>query len=121
MQGFDIAWFLLLEAFSLIRLSIDERGATIHFGHIGLMTQRIPLDRIASAAAFDLPPTAYRVWRSGGGSLARRGSALPAKRGLCLDLVDGKRRCIPIADAETAAGLINGFAQRRGTSAPIAG
>jgi len=104
----------VLELLSRIRVSINEQGLTIHYGHLGWIRQRVPLARIASATAFELEPLAHGGWGYRG-SLRWRGRAAVVVRSgsaLRLELQDAKQFCITVDDAETAAALLNGFVQR---------
>jgi hypothetical protein len=109
-----LSLLLVLELLSKIRVTVNERGLTIRYGRLGLLRQRIALDRIQSAAHFELDP-----WQNGGwgyrGSLrlgARAAVVVRAGSALRLALRDGKQLLITVDDADTGARLINGFLQR---------
>ena len=98
-----------------IRVSVDRRGLGIRYGWLGWPHQRIAMERIVSAAAFDLVPMEHGGWGYRG-SLRLLGRAAVVIRGgmaLRLDLVGGKRLSVTVDDAENAAQLINGFVSRR--------
>lgn len=106
---------VMLEHLSLIRVSANERGLTIRYGRLGLITQRMPLERILSATAFDLEP-----WEHGGwgyrGSLTLGGSAalvVRSGRAIWLALREGTHLSITVDDAETAARRINDLIRRQ--------
>jgi hypothetical protein len=110
----------LLELFSKIRVSVAERGLTIHYGHLGWIRQRVPLARIARASAFELEPLAHGGWGYRG-SLKWRGRAAVVVRSgsaLRLELRDGTQLSVTVNDAETAASLLNGFVQRNAELPP---
>jgi len=109
----------VLELLSRIRVSINEQGLTIHYGHLGWIRQRVPLARIVRAAAFELEPLAHGGWGYRG-SLRWRGRAAVVVRSgsaLRLELRDGTQLSVTVDDAETGASLLNGFLQR-GTGLP---
>lgn len=107
---------LLVEHLSAIRVSVDEHTLTIRYGRLGWLVQRIGLERVAAATAFEL-----EAWEHGGwgyrGSLNLAGRAAVVVRSgsaLRLDLRDGTRFSITVDDAATAARLITRVVQRRG-------
>jgi len=104
----------VLELLSRIRVSIDERELTIHYGHLGWLRQRVPLARIARATAFELEPLSHGGWGYRGSLKLRGRAAVVVRSGsaLRLELRDGKQLCITVDDAETGAALLNGFVQR---------
>ncbi|HKO94107.1 MAG TPA: hypothetical protein VJU61_23300 [Polyangiaceae bacterium] len=109
-----LALLPLLELFSNIRVSVNERGLTIHYGHLGWLRQRVGLDRIARASAFELEPLAHGGWGYRGSLKLRRRAAVVVRSGsaLRLELRDGAQLSVTVDDAETAARLLNGFVQR---------
>jgi hypothetical protein len=112
--GVHILAFLLLEHLSKIRVSINERALTIHYGHLGWVRQRVPLARIARASAFELEPLSHGGWGYRGSLKLRGRAAVVVRSGsaLRLELRDAKQLCITVDDAETGAALLNGFVQR---------
>jgi hypothetical protein len=104
----------VLELFSSIRVSVAERGLTIHYGHLGWIRQRVPLARIARASAFQLQPLSHGGWGYRGSLKLRGRVAVVVRSGsaLRLELRDGTQLSVTVDDAETAARLLNGFVQR---------
>jgi hypothetical protein len=112
----------VLELCSKIRVTVDERALTIRYGRLGWLRQRMAIERILAATAFELDPWAHGGWGYRG-SLKLLGKAavvVRAGQALRLDLRDGKRLSITVDDAETAARLVNGFVQRHSPTAPAA-
>ena len=113
-----------LELFSRIRVTVDGRGVTVRYGHLGLWTQRVPLDRIVGARAIELDPIAHGGWGYRGSRklfgkasiVVRSGSAVQ------LDLRGGHQLFITVDDATTAARLLNGLLDRQppSTGSPLA-
>lgn len=111
-----LAVLVLLEQLSTIRVSVDERALTIRYGHLGWVRQRVALERVERATAFELEPWAHGGWGYRGSLKLGGRAAVVVRAGAAvrLDLRDGTRLSITVDDAETAARLINGFLQRRG-------
>jgi hypothetical protein len=116
-------WNVALHAFVVIlfmfmwkvRVTLNERELTIHYGQLGWPRQRIPLDRILSAQTFELVPMEHGGWGYRGSLKLTKRAAVVVRSGLALrlELEGGKRLSITVDDAETAARLINGFVNRR--------
>jgi hypothetical protein len=107
---------LVVEQFSKIRVTVNDRAVTIHYGRLGWTKQRIDMHRIASAATFQL-----EAWDNGGwGYRLARGRAIAVRSGsaIRLELTNGAQVAITVDDADTAARLINGFLQRDGAAPP---
>jgi len=112
-----------VEAFSALAVSVDERALTIRYGHLGLFRQRVPLERVAAASAFELVPMEHGGWGYRGNLRWLNRAAVVVRRGaaLRLDLAGGKRLSITVDDADTAARLISAFVGRRGQPAASSG
>lgn len=109
---------LLLFGLSLmwkVRVTLNERALTIHYGQLGWPRQRLPLERIVSAQTFELEPMEHGGWGYRGSLRLTNRAAVVVRSGLALrlELQGGKRLSITVDDAETAARLINGFVSRR--------
>jgi hypothetical protein len=92
--------------FTSVRVTVAARGVTVGYGALGLRLTRIPLRRIASAAAVE--QTAFTFGYRG--SLLLFGAALVALRrgpALRLTLRDGKMFTATVDDAATGAALLN--------------
>jgi len=113
-----LAALVLVEAFNAIAVSVDERALTIRYGRLGVIRQRIPLERVAAASAFELVPMEHGGWGYRGNLRWLKRAAVVVRGGtaLRLDLAGGKRLSITVDDAETAARLISAFVQRRATA-----
>ena len=106
-----LVWPLLavgiaLLAFTSARVTVAARGVTVGYGALGLRLTRIPLRRIASAAAVEQTAFAFGYR----GSLLLFGAALVAVRrgpALRLTLRDGKLFTVTVDDAATGAALLN--------------
>jgi hypothetical protein len=112
-----------LELCSKIRVTVDERALTIRYGRLGWLRQRVAIERILMATAFELDPWAHRGWGYRGNLRLLGKAAIVVRAGsaLRLDLRDDKCLSVTVDDAQTAARLVNGFVQRHGPSAPPAG
>jgi hypothetical protein len=89
-----------------VRVTVAARGVTVGYGALGLRLTRIPLRRIASAAAVE--QTAFTFGYRG--SLSLFGAAAVALRrgpALRLTLRDGKTFLVTVDDAATGAALLN--------------
>jgi hypothetical protein len=92
--------------FTSVRVTVATRGVSVRYGVLGLRLTRIPLARIASAAAVDLRSFSFGYR----GSLLLLGSAaVVLRRGpaLRLTLRDGKTFVVTVDDAATGAALLN--------------
>lgn len=118
----NVAHLLALAAFELfarIRVRITERELCIRYGHIGWLRQRLSLERVASARAFDLKPLEHGGWGYRG-NLRLFGRASCVVRGgpaLELTLEGGKRFSVTLDDADAAARWVSAVLERRGASA----
>jgi hypothetical protein len=96
----------MMLGFTSVRVTVAVRGVSVGYGVLGLRLTRIPLSRIASAAAVDLRSFSFGYR----GSLVLFGSAAAILRrgpALRLTLRDGKTFIVTVDDAETAAALLN--------------
>jgi hypothetical protein len=86
----------------------------VHYGHFGLFTQRVPLNRIAGAQAVVLDPLAHGGWGYRGGLTLFRKVAIVVRAGAAvrLDLNDGRQLFVTVDDATTAAQLLNALLKR---------
>jgi len=116
--GLHIVVFVVLELFSRIRVTIDGRGVTVRYGHLGLWTQRVPLERIAGAQAIELDPIAHGGWGYRGSRRLFGKASIVVRSGpaVRLDLRGGQRLFITVDDAATAARLLNGLIGRQSPS-----
>jgi hypothetical protein len=107
---------ILVEHLSRIRVSVDERGLTIHYGRLGWLEQRIGIERIAAATAFELEPWAHGGWGYRGSLKLAGRAAVVIRSGsaIRLDLRDGTRFSVTVDDAAAAARLLTRFVQRGG-------
>jgi hypothetical protein len=97
---------VLTLGFTSVRVTVAARGVTVGYGPLGLRLTRIPLRRIASAAAVERIPFSFGYR----GSLAVFGAAaVVLRRGpaLRLTLRDGKTFLVTVDDAATGAALLN--------------
>jgi hypothetical protein len=96
----------MLFGFTSVRVTVAARGVSVAYGAFGLRLTRIPLSRIASAAAVELRSFSFGYR----GSLLLFGSAaVILRRGpaLRLTLRDGKTFIVTVDDAATGAALLN--------------
>jgi hypothetical protein len=92
--------------FTSVRVTVAARGVSVGYGALGLRLTRIPLSRIATAAAVEVQSFSFGYR----GSLLVFGSAaVILRRGpaLRLTLRDGKSFTVTVNDAGTAAALLN--------------
>jgi hypothetical protein len=97
---------VLTLGFTSVRVTVAARRVTVGYGPLGLRFTRIPLHRIASAAAVERTAFSFRYR----GSLAVFGAAaVVLRRGpaLRLTLRDGKTFLVTVDDAATGAALLN--------------
>ena len=97
---------MLTFCFTSVRVTVATRGVSVSYGLPGLRLTRIPLSRIASAAAVELRSFSFGYR----GSLLLFGSAaviLRRGQALRLTLRDGKTFVITVDDAATGAALLN--------------
>jgi hypothetical protein len=92
--------------FTSVRVTVAARGVSVGYGMLGLRLTRIPLSRIASAAAVELRSFSFGYRGSlllfgSAAVILRRGSALR------LTLRDGKTFIVTVDDAATGAALLN--------------
>lgn len=116
----ELMVLIAIELFSKVRVKVDARALTIHYGHLGWVRQRVALGRIESARGSRLEPVEH-----GGfgyrGSLRFSGRAALVVRagpGLRLELDGGKSLTISVDDAERGAQIINSLVARRGPASP---
>ena len=105
----------VFELFARVRVTISERALVIRYGYIGWLCQRVSLDRVASARAFDLSPLEHGGWGYRG-SLRLFGRASCVVRGgpaLELTLERGRRFSVTLDDADSAARWVNAALARR--------
>lgn len=105
---------IALELFSHIRVTVDGRGVTVRYGHLGLWTQRVPLDRIVGAHTIELDPMAHGGWGYRGSRKLFGKASIVVRSGpaVQLDLRGGQQLFITVDDAATAARLLNGLVGR---------
>jgi hypothetical protein len=97
---------VLTLGFTSVRVTVAARGVTVGYGPLGLRLTRIPLRRIASAAAVERTPFSFGYR----GSLLLFGTAVVALRrgpALRLSLRDGRTFLVTVDDAATGAALLN--------------
>jgi hypothetical protein len=107
---------VLMLGLTSVRVTVAARGVTVGYGALGLRLTRIPLRRIASAAAVNRLPSGFGYR----GSLLLFGAAaVVLRRGpaLRLTLRDGKTFLVTVDDAETGAALLNDLVGSGGTGA----
>jgi hypothetical protein len=99
----------LLELFSTIEVQIDSRQIVIRYGYLGWLRQRIALERVLAARAFQLEPLQHGGWGYRGSLRFGGRAALVVRAGdaLGLELAGGKRLSITIDGAEAAARAVN--------------
>jgi len=107
-----------LELFSRIRVTVDARGVAVRYGHLGLWTQRVPLDHIVRADAIELDPIAHGGWGYRGSRSLFGKASIVVRSGpaVQLDLRGGQQLFITVDDAGTAARLLNGLIGRESPS-----
>jgi hypothetical protein len=112
--GIHALAFVLLEHFSTIRVTIDGRGLAVRYGHLGLWTRRLSLDRIAAAQAVNVDALEQGGWGYRGGLRLFGKAAIVVRSGdaLRLELRDGKQLFVTVDDAVTGARLLNALLQR---------
>jgi Protein of unknown function (DUF1648) len=96
----------MMLGFTSVRVRVATRGVSVSYGALGLRLTRIPLPRLASAAAVELRSFSFGYR----GSLLTLGTAaVILRRGpaLRLTLRDGKTFTVTVDDAATAAALLN--------------
>jgi len=109
----------VFELFARVRVTISERTVLIRYGYIGWLCQRVSLERVASARAFDLSPLQHGGWGYRG-SLRLFGRASCVVRGgpaLELTLERGRRFSVTLDDAVSAARWVNAALARRAARA----
>lgn len=118
MRGFTVIWLaafallsVLLEGFSHVRVTADDRGLAVVYGRLGLRARFIPLAEIASASSLKLDPLEHGGWGYRGGLRVFGKAAIVVRAGdaVRLDLRDGKTLFVTVDDAATAAALLNGL------------
>jgi hypothetical protein len=106
--------FVVLEFFSHIRVTVDDRGLTVRYGHLRLWTRRVPLAEITAAQAMELDALAHGGWGYRGGLLLLGKAAIVVRSGaaLRLGLRGGQTLFVTIDDAATAARLLTTLLER---------
>ncbi|WP_418958222.1 DUF1648 domain-containing protein [Streptomyces tritici] len=100
-------------ALARVRVTADRRGLTVAPAPAGRPRIRVPLDEIESAsvcevrAVTDFGGWGYRVRAHRTGLVLRSGEALVVRRS------DGREFAVTVADARTAAALLNTLVARR--------
>jgi len=105
----------VFELFARVRVTISEHELSIRYGYIGWLCQRVPLERVASARAFELRPLEYGGWGYRG-SLRLFGRASCVVRGgpaLELTMERGRRFSVTLDGADAAARWVNSALARR--------
>jgi hypothetical protein len=102
---------VLMLGFTAVRVTVAARGVTVGYGPLGLRLTRIPLRRIASAAAVERTGLSFGYR---GGLLVLGAAAVAVRRGpaLRLTLRDGKTFLVTVDDAATGAALLNDLVHR---------
>ena len=97
---------VLMLGFTAVRVTVAARGVTVGYGPLGLRLTRIPLRRIASAAAVERTGFSFGYR---GSLLVSGAAAVAVRRGpaLRLTLRDGKTFLVTVDDAVTGAALLN--------------
>ena len=97
---------VLMLGFTAVRVTVAARGVTVGYGPLGLRLTRIPLHRIASAAAVERTGLSFGYR---GSLLVLGAAAVAVRRGpaLRLTLRDGKTFLVTVDDAATGAALLN--------------
>lgn len=103
-----------LEFVSFIRVTIDQRGVQVRYGHLGLWTKQIPLARIVAVQAVEVDPLAHSGWGYRGSLLLLGRASLVVRSGpaLKLDLTRGQRFFVTVDDAATGARLLSALLER---------
>jgi hypothetical protein len=114
--------FATLEFFSRIRVTVDGGGVTVRYGHLGLWTRRVPLDRIEGAHALELDAIAHGGWGYRGGLRLLGKASIVVRSGpaVRLDLRGGQQLYITVDDAATAARLVNALLERKTPAGGVA-
>lgn len=103
---------LLTGAFAAVRVTANGSGLTVSYGPLPRPRTRVPLARISDAgtrevrALRDFGGWGYRMRPGGSGVILRSGEALS------LDLATGGTFVVTVADARTAASVLNTLAAR---------
>lgn len=101
-------------ALGRLRVTADHRGLTLRPALMSRPRLRLPLDTVAAArtrhvdAVADFGGWGYRLRPGATGVILRSGPALAVRRR------DGREFVVTVADAETAAGLLNALVERDG-------
>ena len=106
---------VLMLGFTAVRVTVAARGVTVGYGPLGLRLTRIPLRKIASAAAVERTGFSFGYR---GGLLVFGAAAVAVRRGpaLRLALRDGKTFLVTVDDAATGAALLNDLIGRAAPS-----
>lgn len=105
---------VLADAFSTLRVTVDLRGLTVCYGHLGLFRQLIPLVKVEGARAVSLQPMEQGGWGYRGSLLLTNKAAVVIRRGEAIELTlnEGRRFLVTVDDAATGAALLNGLVQQ---------
>ncbi|WP_062214239.1 DUF1648 domain-containing protein [Streptomyces sp. NBRC 109706] len=107
----------LVGACAAARVTVDEHGLLVDLPLLPRPRLSVPMERVVDAGVRQVRPVAdfggwgYRVRPGASGLVLRSGEALS------LRLADGRAFVVTVDDAETAAALLNGLAERRRGSA----
>ena len=106
---------LLVSLLASIVVRADHRGATVVYGPLHIVRQRIPLERIASARAIDVAPLRWGGWGYRGSLRILRRAAVVLRRGpgLRLDLADGSVFVVTVDDPDGAAAVLTRYLRDR--------
>jgi hypothetical protein len=123
--GLHVLTFAVLEFFSRIRVTVDDRGLAVRYGNLGLWTRRVPLGQITAANAIELDALTHGGWGYRGGLILLGKAAIVVRSGpaLRLALRGGQTLFVTVDDAATAARLLNALIERGSpppTGAPAA-
>ena len=115
-----IAVLVVLELFAKLRVDIDDQGLCIRYGYLGWLRQRVPLERVVAARAFQLEPMQHGGWGYRGNVRWSGRAAIVVRGGPALGLtLQGDRQlAITVDDADAAARFINRRLARRTPPAP---
>ncbi|UED87053.1 DUF1648 domain-containing protein [Streptomyces profundus] len=104
---------VLVGACAAARVTVSERGVLVDLPLLPRPRVSVPMERVVDASVRQVRPVAdfggwgYRVRAGASGLVLRSGEALSVR------LADGRAFVVTVDDAETAAALLNGLAERR--------
>ncbi len=106
---------LVIDAFSVLRVTVDRRGLSIRYGHLGLVHQSISLEKVDSARALDIRPMDHGGWGYRGSLFLLGKAALVVRRGEGIEVTlrAGRKFLVTVDDAQTGAALLNGLVEQQ--------